>query len=226
MSERDQLRRSWEENASAWSDVVRHDGIESRRLVTNDAIVRAVLGLQPQNVLDLGCGEGWLARALHAEGISVVGVDGSAALIAAARELGGGQFLHLSYEELSSTTEIDERFDAIVANFSLLADSIHDVLVTVRRLLNPNGFLVVQTVHSAFNTGTEAYADGWRVETFDAFPGAWPEKMPWYFRTLASWHRELLAAGYVITEIREPLHPQHHLPASLLFLCRNSRLLQ
>ncbi|HEX2835406.1 MAG TPA: methyltransferase domain-containing protein [Thermoanaerobaculia bacterium] len=223
MSEREQLRRSWEENASAWSEAVRHDAIESRKLVTDEAIVRAVLELHPQTLLDLGCGEGWLARTLTVEGISVVGVDASAALIAAARELGGGRFLQLSYEALGSTAEIDERFDVIVANFSLLADNIHDVLVTVRQFLKPEGALVVQTVHSAFNAGTEPYADGWRVETFAAFPGSWPEKMPWYFRTLASWQRELHAAGFVITEIREPLHPRSHIPASILFLCRDSR---
>jgi 2-polyprenyl-3-methyl-5-hydroxy-6-metoxy-1,4-benzoquinol methylase len=77
LSERDRLRRSWVANAPAWVDAVRGQRIESRCLVTDAAIVEAVLDQQPSTVLDLGCGEGWLARALASHGIEVTGVDAS-----------------------------------------------------------------------------------------------------------------------------------------------------
>ena len=72
-------------NASAWSAAVRERRIESRRTVTDAAIVAAVLEQNPRRVLDVGCGEGWLARALSAHGIDVTGIDTSAPLIEAAR---------------------------------------------------------------------------------------------------------------------------------------------
>lgn len=201
MAEQEQLRRSWVANASAWRDAVREKRIESRR-VTDAAIVQAVLDQAPRTVLDLGCGEGWLARALATHGIDVTGVDASAPLIEAAQVLGGGRFLVASYDELPA-----ERFDVIVANFSLLDDR------TLSRM--STNTLIVQTVHPAF--AGAPYADGWRVETFESFAGHWPESMPWYFRTLESWTRVFADAGYAITGIREPVHPERGVPASILF---------
>lgn len=56
-------------NADKWTAVVRSGGVESRRLVTDQAIIEAVLAQKPQRVLDIGCGEGWLIRALGKEGV-------------------------------------------------------------------------------------------------------------------------------------------------------------
>ncbi|HSK40392.1 MAG TPA: hypothetical protein VK943_11555, partial [Arenibaculum sp.] len=58
------LADSWTANAGLWTQAVRSGAIASRRLATDDAVVRAVAARRPRRVLDLGCGEGWLARAL------------------------------------------------------------------------------------------------------------------------------------------------------------------
>lgn len=213
MAERDnaeQLRRSWVANAFAWSETVRGRKIESRRVGTDAAIVAAVVARNPRRVLDLGCGEGWLARGLAARGIEVMGVDASPALIEAANELGGGVFRVASYEELAG---LDETFDLVVANFSLLQEELQPVL---RALSSKAPTLIVQTVHPAFAGGD--YVDGWRTETFAAMEGEWPEPMPWYFRTVGSWVRVLREGGYDVAEVREPLHPQHLRPLSILFV--------
>ena len=178
---------------------MREQRIESRRLVTDAAVVSAVLATRPRTVLDLGCGEGWLARALSAHGIAITGVDASPPLIESARTLGGGEFVVASYDELPSGT-----FDTIVANFSLLDERLPT--------LPPHRHLVVQTLHPAFVGGP--YQDGWRTETLDG----WHEPMPWYFRTLESWSRAL--AGYGRVEILEPMHPEKDVPASVIFTCR------
>lgn len=216
MTEQERLRRSWVANAPSWCDAVRKQQIESRRVVTDAAIVETVLEAHPRSVLDLGCGEGWLSRALAAHGIEVTGVDASAPLIEAANALGGARFLALDYEELAALA--GSSFDAVVANFSLLDDHLHALLVTLSPLLAPDGRLFVQTVHPAF--AGAPYADGWRTETFAAFDGEWPEPMPWYFRTLESWSRAFAAAGYAIAGLREPLHPERGTPASVIFEAR------
>ena len=56
------------------------------------------LGRPGRNGLDVGCGEGWLARALGPLGIRVHGFDAVPQLIEAARRAGGGTFERLSYE--------------------------------------------------------------------------------------------------------------------------------
>ena len=79
------ILESWHRNADAWSAAVRERRIESRALATDQAITEAVLGRAPRSVLDIGCGEGWLARALAARGIQVLGIDANPVLTARAR---------------------------------------------------------------------------------------------------------------------------------------------
>ena len=212
------LERSWIANARAWTEAVRCGGIASRRLATDEAVVQAVLARTPKRVLDLGCGEGWLARALSARGVAeVVGVDGSAPLIEAAREMGGGDFRVLGYDELAADpTRAGSGFDAVAANFALLHEDVAPLLRALRRALAPGGALIVQTVHP-LGAGAP-YRDGWRTEDFRGFGGsgvAW-RPMPWYFRTLGSWVALQRASGYALAELREPLHPGTALPLSLL----------
>ena len=209
------LRRSWIANAPAWCKVVREGLIESRRQVTDAAIVAAVLDQKPRRVLDLGCGEGWLARALSTRGIEVTGVDATEALVEAARALGGGTFAALSYEDIiASPASAGSDYDVIVANFSLLDDKADEVLRALRARV-----AIVQTVHPLFVAG-DSYEDGWRTETFSAMPGEWPEEMPWYFRTIGSWFRLFATAGYDVADVREPSYPDRPVPASMIFIGR------
>ena len=66
---------SWEKNATQWTSAVRGGRIESRKLITDKAIVEAVLSHSPASVLDIGCGEGWLIRELSPQVSHLVGVD-------------------------------------------------------------------------------------------------------------------------------------------------------
>ncbi|MEW5305968.1 MAG: hypothetical protein WDW36_008476 [Sanguina aurantia] len=76
---------AWHANAAPWTVAVRAGDIASRRLVTDAAIIDAVLARAPRTVLDVGCGEGWLARALACRDIDVTGIDVVQALIDQAR---------------------------------------------------------------------------------------------------------------------------------------------
>lgn len=74
---------SWGKNTAPWVAAVRNGEIESRILATNQAIVDTVRSLSPATGLDIGCGEGWLVRAL--DGIAMLGVDAVPGLVEAAR---------------------------------------------------------------------------------------------------------------------------------------------
>ena len=73
MNHERQIVESWTINALPWISAVREKKIESRRLVTDAAILDLVRSLSPKSVLDVGCGEGWLARALASYGIDAHG---------------------------------------------------------------------------------------------------------------------------------------------------------
>jgi 2-polyprenyl-3-methyl-5-hydroxy-6-metoxy-1,4-benzoquinol methylase len=213
---RARLAASWDANAEAWTDVVRQGGIASRTLATNAAVLDAVRRLGPRRVLDVGCGEGWLARALEAEGVGVVGFDASEALVRAASG-GAGTFVRLDYDALQRDPDIlPGPFDAVVCNFSILDAEIVGLLRALGARLAPAGRMVVQTLHP-LALGAERYADAWHEETFDAFGGAFPAPMPWYARTLESWWGALDGAGLALERLEEPRMQGVAWPVSLLF---------
>ncbi len=59
---------SWNANAEKWITTINNEEIESRKLVTNKAIIDAVMEYHPESIIDIGCGEGWLARELQKKG--------------------------------------------------------------------------------------------------------------------------------------------------------------
>jgi len=211
------LQLSWQLNAKAWIDAVRGGAIESRRQVTDQAILLAILGRQPERVLDLGCGEGWLLRALADRGIDAVGVDGDAVLVEAARAAGSSAVHKASYEQLAAEeVDIGGDYDLICANFALLHQDIIPLLAAMKALLAPSGTMVIQTLHP-WSMANGDYQDGWREESFAGFAGQW-QPMPWYFRTLASWLNALDMAGLRLVNLQEPQHPQSAVPQSLLLV--------
>lgn len=211
------LLHSWQHNAHAWIEAVRSGTIESRREVTDQAILLAILGRQPERVLDLGCGEGWLLRALASRGIDATGVDGDPTLVEAARAAGSAPVHLASYEALvTATVDIGRSYDLICANFALLHQDIIPLLTALRTLLAPGGALLIQTLHP-WAAAAGDYQDGWREENFAGFQGQW-HPMPWYQRTLASWFNALDMAGLRLVGLQEPQHPQRPLPQSLLLV--------
>ncbi len=209
---------SWQRNAAPWTEAVRERRIDSRRLVTDQAIIDAVLARRPRSVLDLGCGEGWLARALNEHGIAVTGTDAVLALVEQAREAGGGDFHALSYEDIAAGA-LALRVDAAVCNFSLIGGAtVERLLREVPRLLLPGGALLVQTLHPRVACGDAPYVDGWREGSWAGFGDAFSDPAPWYFRTLESWAHLLADSGLRLAEQLEPVHPATSKPASVIFV--------
>lgn len=219
---REQLKMSWQANADAWAAAVREQRIESRRLVTDAAILQAVLALQPKRVLDIGCGEGWLCRGLAEHGIASVGVDASAPLIEKARAAckGGSQYRVCGYAELDSQAEQLGQFEVLVCNFALLEEPLEPLMQSLHRLLTADGCLLIQTLHPWRASHGEPYLDGWRVEDFVGFGEGFQAPMPWFFRTLQSWLGLIAATGWRLEWLQEPLHPQSVQPVSLLLLLK------
>ena len=217
------ISASWDANADAWTTVVREGKIPSRAAATDAAIVAAISRYEPGRLLDVGCGEGWLARAAAALDFDVVGVDGSTRLIELAQAAGGGEFRVATYADLARNAgAIGGTYSVIVLNFALLEEDVVPMLAALAKHLSGDGILLVQTVHPWTTCGDAPYVDGWRMETFDAFGGSFPSPMPWYFRTLGSWHRAISDAGLRIDRIEEPVHPETGRALSLLLTCSAS----
>lgn len=215
--------RSWHTNARQWTKALRCRQIASRRLVTDQAIIDAVLSVAPCSVLDMGCGEGWLARALMRSGVEVLGIDVVPALIAEAKRLGPSTFEVHSYLDVAAGTLKCRSFDAVVCNFSLLGRESVEVLIgALDGCLNPGGHFVLQTLHPVAACGALPYRDGWRPGSWAGFSDEFSDPPPWFFRTVASWYAMLRRCGFDVVECREPTADDASAPSSLIFICRRA----
>ncbi len=210
---------SWIGNAPVWTRAVRRGEILSRQRVTNQAILDAIARCAPRSLLDLGCGEGWLAHHCAREGLAVLGTDGVAGLtaIAAADAPAGACFKTLTHQEIAAGSLV-ERFDLVVANFSLLGNhSVDGLFAALPRLLAAGGSVLLQTLHPLLACADLPYEDGWREGSWAGFSPAFRDPAPWYFRTLESWLQLFHRHGLILRDMREPLDPASGQPASVIF---------
>jgi 2-polyprenyl-3-methyl-5-hydroxy-6-metoxy-1,4-benzoquinol methylase len=214
MDRHDTLTRSWDRNADNWTRVVRDGLIPSRRAGTDDAVLDAIAERAPRQLLDIGCGEGWLIRAAVARtGCAAVGIDGAAALIGAARAADPATTYHMLDYDSFAASDIGADFDVAVFNYSLFAEDLAPLLRAAASRLAPGGVIVIQTLHPG-----DGQEDGWRTEDFTAFDAGGWAAMPWYYRTLDSWRTVLRDAGLEVRDMREPKAEDRRI-LSLLIVC-------
>ncbi|MAY36542.1 MAG: SAM-dependent methyltransferase [Spongiibacteraceae bacterium] len=207
---------SWQVNAAPWTDAVRQRQIASRERLTNAAIIETLLAIKPDALLDIGCGEGWLCRALSAHNIACTGVDAIDDLVQQARAR-GGRYLRLDYHDLAHVPL--QPVDCAVCNFSLIGKtSTEAVFAAASHFLKTGGRLVVQTLHPVTACGEHPYEDGWREGSWQGFSERFQQAAPWYFRTLPSWQSLFAEHGFSLEQQREPTPDDSDLPQSLILV--------
>ena len=221
MDKEQKIIESWTANAPHWIEIIENNGIESRRLVTNQAIIDIVCMDNPATVLDLGCGEGWLSKELQHKGIEITGVDVINELIEKAKQKVTGDFILASYDDIvSAKIEFQKLFDAIVINFALIAkESTENLLASLPRYLAPDGKLFIQTLHPHSRKALNDYTSGWKEGSWDGLGEKFVKPYQWYFRTLEDWLALLGQAGFGRIKVTEVLHPVSANQLSMIFQC-------
>ena len=221
MNQEQKIINSWLANAGNWAAIIDSNSIESRKLATNKAIIDVVCNSNPVSVLDVGCGEGWLAKELYDKGIDVTGVDVVTELIEKAKQKIDADFFVASYADIySNQVSLPEPFDAIVINFALIAkESTENLLAALPRYLSESGKLFIQTLHPHSRKAIDDYTTGWKEGSWDGLGEQFTMPYQWYFRTLEDWLLLLNQSGFSNSKVTEVLHPHSGKPLSVIFEC-------
>ena len=225
MNREETILESWNKNADAWCKTIAASAIESRKLITDRAVIEAVAACNPENVLDLGCGEGWLIRALQKllPQTAFTGLDAVPSLVSRARELSeSAHFEVCSYQQLITNSFVPSKpFDLVVINFALFGNElVTELLFSLHSVLRYNGKIIIQTLHPYVSKGEGPYEDGWREGNWNGFSSDFTDPAPWYFRKMESWSALFKETGFSLEELREPIHPLSRFPASVIFILR------
>lgn len=219
--------RSWSELA-AWYDAKQGDDGDLWHRSLIDPGLWAVLGrVAGLDLLDLGCGNGYLCRRYARDRARVTGVDASVAVIERARRRERGRRHPVRYL-VGNAARLDglasASFDVVTSNMALM--DIADAAGAIRevaRLLRPEGRFVFSISHPCFDIMSRS---AWEVAPGSREPTVWRkvtryrelyhEEVQWnvgpgevrtttgYHRPLAWYVRALDRAGMSVEQLVEP----------------------
>lgn len=218
--EEDQILSSWRKQSLGWINAIDNQIIDTRNLVTNEAIINSVTRLNPKLVLDIGCGEGWLVRALSDVNIHAVGIDGSLELIENARSKGSGTFELITYEEISvDAIRKLGNFDLCIFNYALFGKDLTEVLLKKIGKLDSIR-VVIQTIHPG-HPAFKSRASGWVDEDWSVIGENIADGYHWFFRTMLDWEKLFHRIGFRIEHQLETKHPLTGDLISVIFTISN-----
>jgi len=211
------MRRDWDDEAEHWIAWTR-TGLDDSFFRFHGAHFFELVPPPGRLTLDLGAGEGRVARALRARGHTVIEVDGSPRLAAASVELGGRSMI-ADAARLPLRPAIA---DCAIAFMSFQdVDDYEAAIREAARVLEPGGRLVLAIVHPINSAGEFLPAGPGEHELDRAFMmyrssyfehrhydddvarDGLPMRFSSEHRPIESYSRALEAAGFVIEAIRE-----------------------
>jgi SAM-dependent methyltransferase len=208
------MDNGWEASAEAWISSMGERGDFSRWAVLDSPMLERVQRAAPQNVLDVGCGEGRFSRKMAELTPEVVGIDPTAKLLDVARGKGGADYVRGVAEDLPIA---NDRFDMVVSYLSLIdIPNAKLGLQEMARVLKPGGRLLIANL-TGWVTASQEHG-GWRRDasgattmTIDRYLDQHAHWGEWDGIRIQNWHRPLafymqclLGLGLNMTHFDEP----------------------
>ena len=199
---------TWENLAEAYAEKVEtkaHNALYER-----PATLSLLPGLQGKRILDAGCGPGVYAKILLQQGAEVVAFDRSPKMVALAEKRVGEAALVLQadFEEPLDFAS-DEEFDIVLSSLALdYVEDWHPVFNEFFRVLKSGGTLVFSVGHPfggyrRFREDTGYFQTEAKKEIWTGF--GFEIEVPFYRRPLSAIVNPLIAAGFVLERILEPI---------------------
>src|SRR5262245_30466215 len=145
------LREQWEAHAGQWIDWARAPGHDSFWRYHRDQFLE-ILPTPGRCTIDIGCGEGRLARHLKALGHRLIALDASPTMVAAARDFDPS--MDVRPADAAALPLEDASADLAIAFMSLQdIDAMDAAIREVARVLEPNGRFCLAIVHPINSAG-------------------------------------------------------------------------
>ena len=216
-----EVREFWNQVAQDWHIQVGEDG-DSNRILNSDPILWKFMGdIRGLQILDAGCGTGYLTRKLVKQGAFATGVDISPKMVEIAREKSQQIGVNIKYY-IDSCSELncfdDAVFDLLVSNYVLMdVPDLESTMQAFNRVLKVGSNAILLFSHPCFPQGkaTVTEKDGtinyeWNVSYFERHQRLDP---PWghftsdfisFHRPLSDYWKSFKASGFDIIEFEEP----------------------
>lgn len=218
--------RYWESEAERWAAWARAPGHDTYWSESGPPFFE-LLPPPARRTLDLGCGEGRVARDLSKRGHNVVGIDAAPTLVRLAREAHPrGEYLVADAARLPLE---DKSFDLVVAFNTLMDfDDMPGALREAARVLDPGGRLCACITHPLRDAGRfegrspgapfviRGSYFGKRRFAASISRGGYEFDFRGWAYPLADYARAFEEAGFVLESLREPPDPDRPLPNFLL----------
>ena len=207
----------WEQHSEWWQRTFTEGADAEYEQQILPLVERVLSGAQ--RVLDVGCGEGQVARRVARLGADVVGTDPSLSQVRAARERGGSpRFVQARAEHLPCMTAA---FDAVLICLALEhVDPFEPAISEVARVLVPGGRFLLLLTHPLLQAPGSGWVEDkasgesyWRVGAYLQDDVAIDEVAPGvYFefahRALSRYVHAMGEAGLLIEDMIEPAPPR------------------
>jgi 2-polyprenyl-3-methyl-5-hydroxy-6-metoxy-1,4-benzoquinol methylase len=229
---RDEVRRVWNANAEFWDQKMGEGNLTHLNLVAPGTI-RLLALRQGENILEIACGNGQLARQMARLGGHVLATDQSEEMLSRARA--HPTPAAIEYRRLDATDPKAlrrlgaHRFSAIVCSMALMDMSdIRPLAAGLRGLLTPGGRFVFSVTHPCFNNSgarrvfEEEDVGGTIVERAGVFVHRYatpaterglamigqPLPQPYFDRPLGELLRPFFEASMALDALEEPVFPK------------------
>jgi SAM-dependent methyltransferase len=206
----------WERHSRWWQEEFTNGADAEYEEQILPLVVRHLAGAR--RILDVGCGEGQVARRVASPGTLVVGVDPTAAQLATARARAGGP--HYARSEAEHLPIRDRAVDAVVMCLVIEhLDPFEPAIEEMARVLVPGGVCLLLLNHPLLQTPGSGWIDDhileeqyWRVGPYlrndssveEVAPGV---NLPFMHRPLSRYVHVMGQVGLLIDDMDEPMPP-------------------
>ncbi len=205
----------WDEKANKWAEWVGKNGDNNRRFNSDPVLWKFAGDVSGKNVLDAGCGTGYLSALMAEKSAIVTGVDISRKMIEESEKLIQGRQLDVSFR-VDSASELqtvkDESMDIIISNYVLMdLPDLDGAMKNFYRVLKPRGRAICILVHPS-NGDLPSDKNYFDQNKLTERWGPFESDFIYFHRPLSQYWKSFKSAGFTISDFDEPVAQDTNAP--------------